>query len=431
MSLPARGEPTRAVVVVAVGGTRGAELADDLRDLGALVSLVVAPDAPAAASVDAARGREAAELLGELARATVLVIDADRRSLTAQLVDTCDRFGVRIVALCAGPAEHRLAGVFGVDARELSIAAADVLAPASGGALAPMTARRGRVITVWGAAGAPGRTTVAIELACELARDGRSIALVDADAHAPSLAMATGLPDEGPGFAAACRQAERGTLTPAELTRIAVPLGPVDVLTGINRPGRWPELTHDRVTAALEQCRGWASDTIVDVAAPLERDEEIVSDLAGPRRNAATLAALASADLIVAVVAADPVGVSRFVRAHADLRSVIGATPVRILVNKTRTSTLGIDARGQVRRALERYVSAGDLWFVPWDAKAADAATLAAQPIAHVAARSQLAGAVRRFVGEAIEPPTPVSAGRRASSSASPRTLIRRRARTA
>ena len=69
---------------------------------------------------------------------------------------------------------------------------------------------RGRVIAVWGAAGAPGRTTTAIELACELARDGRRVALIDADAHAPSIAMATGLADEGPGFAAACRQAERG-----------------------------------------------------------------------------------------------------------------------------------------------------------------------------------------------------------------------------
>ena len=52
-----------------------------------------------------------------------------------------------------------------------------------------------------------------------------------------------------------------------------------------------------------------AVDPVLDERgfSPLERDEEIVSDLDGPRRNAATLAALAAADLVVAVVAADPV----------------------------------------------------------------------------------------------------------------------------
>ncbi|ODT42517.1 MAG: hypothetical protein ABS62_03315 [Microbacterium sp. SCN 70-200] len=421
----------RTRVVVAVGGARGDDLAVELRAAGADVRLVVDADAPASAVIDAVPEVDlpgVIELRGELTRLDVLVTTGDRGALTPQLVSACDRFGVRIVALCEGAAQRRVAEAFGVVACGLDATADELLAPAWNDApAAPAT--RGRVIAVWGAAGAPGRTTMAIELACELARDGRRVALVDADAHAPSLAMATGLADEGPGFAAACRQAERGTLTTAELTRIAVRLGPVDVLTGINRPSRWPELGQARVASALERCRDWADDIVVDVAAPLERDEEIVSDLEGPRRNAATLAALASADLVVAVVAADPVGVSRFVRAHPDLRAVIGATPVRILVNKTRTSTLGLDARGQVRRTLERYAGARDMWFAPWDAKAADAATLAAQPVAHVAGRSPLAAAIRRFVGEAIEPPAPARSAQR--ETARVRRAGVRRARTA
>ena len=391
-------------VVVALGGSHGLELADLLRDAGAVISAVVDRSAPAAAAVDALAGREAAEVLGALARADVLVVDGGRDALTADLVAVCDRFGVRIAALCDSPAARRTAAVFGVTAYENDVAPRDLLAAV--GAPAHVSERpRGRIITVWGAAGAPGRTRMAIELACELARDGRRVGLVDADAHAPSIAMTTGLADEGPGFAAACRQAGRGALTTTELSRIASPLGDIEVLTGINRPARWPELSHERVSAALEQARDWADDVIVDVAASLERDEEIVSDLDGPRRNAATLAALEAADLVVAVVAADPVGVSRFLRAHADLRAVVGARPVRIVVNKTRTATLGMDARGQVRRTFERYASAREVWFVPWDPKAADAATLAARPVAEIAGRSALAGAVRRFVGEAIDPP--------------------------
>ena len=76
-----------------------------------------------------------------------------------------------------------------------------------------------RIIAVWGPGGAPGRSTLAIELAVELARGGRHVGLIDADTHAPSLALALGLADEGPGFAAACRQAELGGLDARELTR--------------------------------------------------------------------------------------------------------------------------------------------------------------------------------------------------------------------
>lgn len=401
-------------VLVAVDGRRAHTLAGELEREGADVRLMVSPDEPAAAVADAMAGPEAAQLLGELSRVDLLVLSAGRSALTAQLVSACDRFGVRIVALCTRDEHRRLAGMFGVAVAPGDADAALLLAtPSTPPEVVP--AARGRVIAVWGPAGAPGRTTVAVELASELARDGRAVALIDADSHAPSLALATGLADEGPGFAAACRQAERGTLTVAELARIAVPLGDVEVLTGVNRPSRWPELSHDRVRAALAVCREWVADAVVDVAAPLERDEEIVSDLDGPRRNAATFAVLAEADVVVAVVAADPTSMSRFVRGYADLRAAVGAVPVHVVVNKTRSGALGVDARGQVRRTLERYLGADGIWFLPWDPKATDAALLAAQPIARVAGRSAFSAALRRFVGEAVEPPVRVRETRHAT----------------
>ncbi|ALJ21263.1 AAA family ATPase [Microbacterium sp. No. 7] len=390
-------------VVVAVPGERGRRLGESLTQADAEVVALVEPR-------DVAGGAHEA-----LAHADLLVIAADRRTLTAELVAACDELGVRIAPLCGRDDDRRRAALFGLSAVDDETDAQDILHPS-----APRVEpdARGRTIVVWGAAGAPGRTTVAIELACDLARDGRRVALVDADSHAPSLALATGLSDEGPGFAAACRRAERGALSRTELTRIASRLGAVDVLTGLNRPSRWPELSASRVGAALAACRAWADAVVVDVASPLERDEEIVSDLDGPRRNAATLAALAAADLVVAVVGCDPVGVSRFVRAYPDLRATIGTTPVRVLANKLRPGVLGIDARAQVRRALERFTGVSDVWFAPWDARAADAAILSAQPIAHAAARSSFATALRRFAGEAIASPAPARRGPAAARSA-------------
>lgn len=372
-----------------------------------------AASAPAAA-VERMPGAEAEVLLRALDEADVLVLEVGRASLTPAVVALCDRAGTRIVPLVADPAGERLAAACGLeaplDARTEPWRIAEALAGRP--SAAPAVERPGvasthpRVIAVWGPAGAPGRTTVATELAMELARGRRHVALVDADTHAPSIALMLGLADEGPGFAAACRQAELGGLDARELARIATPLGRtgVDVLTGINRPSRWPELSDRRVTTALAACRDWADYTVVDVASSLERDEEIVSDLDGPRRNAATIAALGAADLVVAVAAADPLGVARFLRAYAELRATIGATRVAVVANRLRPGALGIDARGQVRRTLDRFGGIEDVWFLPQDPRSADAALLSSQSIAEVAPKSPLTLAVRRFAGDAVVP---------------------------
>lgn len=411
-------------VLLAVAGS--SELVEGLTDLSIDVLASVAPSAPARAVEDALADPASVELLAVLSRSELLVIDAHRDSVTGALVAACDRFGVRIVVRCVRGADRRLAARYGLHSVAHDAPAAVVVDPPPASA-EPSPPSRGRVIVVWGGAGAPGRTTTALALAAELVRDGRRVALVDADSHAPSVALVSGLPDEGPGFAAACRQAERGTLTVDELERISAHQGEVAVLTGINRPGRWPELSAPRVAAALEICRDWVDDVVVDVASSLEQDEEIVSDLDGPRRNAATRAALGAADLVVAVVAADPVGVSRFLRAHAELRAAIGSTPVRVLVNKTRSGVLGIDPRTQVRRTLERYLGIDDVWFAPADHRAVDAALLRAQPVLAAAGRSQLTAAIRRFVGEAIEPPPVAARTRRAARGFDPAPVAGRR----
>ena len=171
---------------------------------------------------------------------------------------------------------------------------------------------RGTVIAVWGPGGAPGRTSLAIAIAAELGAAGVYTALGDADTHGASIAPALGLLDEAPGFAAACRLAGAGALTRDEFERIGqfhrASHGGFWVLTGLGRPSRWPELSSDRVAGAIAAARDWVDVLVLDTAAALEQDEELSSDLAAPRRNAATLEALRAADHVVAVAAADPIG---------------------------------------------------------------------------------------------------------------------------
>ncbi|GAB3600922.1 AAA family ATPase [Microbacterium tumbae] len=374
-------------VVLALDEPLRSALAEELEDEGVSVVQRIAPGS-----------------VPDLGRGDVdaVLVPARRSVVTAEFVAACDRAGIRILAL--GDGESRFLSRYGVTALAEDAAAGQIIdalagTPAADEAVVPSTCR---VIAVWGPHGAPGRTTVAVQLAAELARAGHRTALVDADTVAPAISLLLGLSDEAPGIAAACRRAELGGLDAAELSRIASTVetsgGGIEVLGGVNRPTRWPELSAARLSAALHACREWADRVVVDVSAAFDADEEVTRDLEGPRRHAATTAALRSADEIIAVAAADPLGIARFLRDHAELRGIAAGSPVRIVVNKVRPGPLGIDARGQVRRTLERFAGITDVAFLPHDQRAADAALLHARPIADVTPRSPLAAGIRRLV---------------------------------
>ena len=241
---------------------------------------------------------------------------------------------------------------------------------------APVTpACRGRLVTVWGPTGAPGRTTIAVNLAAELAALGRSALLADADTYGGAVAQVVGLLDEAPGIAAAARAAAQGGLDTETLARLA-PLASqgLRVLSGVSRPDRWPELPAAALDAVWTTARSLAEWTVVDAGFCLERDEILSYDTRAPQRNAATLSALRAADAVVAVGAGDPVGVARLVRALADLAELGLTAPPFVVVNRVRASVTGPDPQRAVAGALARYAGVGDVLVVPDDRMACDAA---------------------------------------------------------
>ncbi len=358
-----------------------------------------------------------------LAGVDALVLLADPRQLDGALLARCDAQRVRVVPLALDEAGVNLAARLGVvPVREATARAVLASVAAVPG---PLSSRRSDVIAVWGPHGAPGRSTLAVALAAERVRSGIEVALIDADSHAPAVAAMLGLAEETPGLAGACRQAGRRSFDEAEYARIRdlVPIekNALAVLSGINRPSRWPELPADRMRAVIDAVARWSDQVFIDTSALIEQDEQIVSDLdGGPRRNAATIAALQRADRIIAVCAADPIGVSRFVRAVTELRELAPATPITVVVNRVRSRAIGLDARGQLRRTLERYAAATEVHFIPDDGSAADRAVLHALPVIVAAPRSALTAAVRRIAalldatGAADAPPRRAQAGRRA-----------------
>lgn len=365
--------------------------------------------------------RDVVESLDVLAP-DVVVVGAGRGTLSAELLAACDERGVRLVGVVANDVERAHAGALGVHelvdadaewAEFESLVAGGVAVPSRIGGGDGASSTEG-VIACWGAAGAPGRTTIAVNVAAELAAAGHRVALVDADPYGGGIAPVLGLLDETPGFAAACRLAGAGALDRAELERIAqrytTPRAAFDVFTGLVGPSRWPELAHERVSGALATMREHYEYLVIDTGFSLERDEEITSDQFAPRRNAATFAALESADRVIAIGLADPVGLSRLLRGLDELGSLVDAERIDVVVNRVRQSALGIDAHAQVRQTLRRFAGITDAVLLPHDGRAADAAILGARTLRDAAGRAPLRSALRAYVLGSIlpEPVAPV-----------------------
>ena len=250
-----------------------------------------------------------------------------------------------------------------------------------------------KVIAVWGPTGAPGRSTVALNLAAELARSTPTL-LVDCDTYGSSVAQSLGLLDEAPGVAAAARAADQGALDLAVLARIAPEVVPgLRVLTGIPRAERWTELRAPSVAHILTVARQLAQFIVIDCGFAIEDDEELSYDTLAPRRNAATLTALESADDLLVVGTADPIGLQRLVRAVQDLASVPSPTP-RVVVNRVRASAVGSRPERRIADALGRFAGMEDVTYLPWDQASLDGAMFAGKSLAEFAPQSELRRAI-------------------------------------
>jgi MinD-like ATPase involved in chromosome partitioning or flagellar assembly len=341
------------------------------------------------------------------------LVAAEPRYLTDRLMAEADAQGIRLVALAESDEGTRFATSLGLQEVVLAAAGWEAVETALRGDTLTTTPvpvdRAGQVIVVWGPAGSPGRTTLAVNIAAELAAAGHSVALADVDTHSGSVAPTLGLLDEAPGFAAACRLAGADSLDLPQLERIGQRYlsahGSFWVLTGIGRPSRWPELSAGRVVGALRECRRWVDFTVVDTGFSLENDEEISSDLHAPRRNAATIASLREADHVIAVGAADPVGLSRFLRAHVDLMETVVTERVTVVMNKVRPGAIGPSPAAQVTNSLERFGGIAAPVMVPHDQVSLDAAILGGKTLYDTAAKSPVRLAIAALVTSRILPP--------------------------
>ncbi len=377
------------LATASTGQARAALLSADLRrlDRDALVQLSAA--GVAVVGLVPPGDEEAERRLRQLGVAQVLPSDASPQDISTAVTE--------LVQAQAG------SGVTSPDYADPRAALLDLAEPPP--AASPAIALgSGEVIAVWGPTGAPGRTTVAVGLATELAAQALPTLLVDGDVYGGVIAQVLGVLDEAPGLAAAARLANNGRLDLPALAGLARTLSPsLRLLSGIGRADRWPELRPASLEVVLELVRSLASITVVDCGFCLEQDEELAYDTAAPRRNGATLTFLERADTVVAVGSADPVGLQRLVRGLGELRELLPGVTPRVVVNRLRATGVPGNAEAEIRAALQRYAGIEDLTVVPSDVSGVDAAVASGRSLAEAApespARRALAGLAADLVG--------------------------------
>ena len=166
-------------------------------------------------------------------RVDAFVLSSQLEHLDTEMVTELRAHGAAVLVVTADVDEQQRLGRLGADrvvflsverisasARAVAAVAREICrtqpsADASATGVEPLSS--GRILSVWGPAGSTGRSTVALSIADELARVGRSCALVDADTVAPSLDRFLGIVDGGGSLDWALRHAAHGDLSRREL----------------------------------------------------------------------------------------------------------------------------------------------------------------------------------------------------------------------
>ena len=240
--------------------------------------------------------------------------------------------------------------------------------------------RLGKIVTVWGTHGAPGRSTIAFNLAALAAQQGQQVCLIDADTYAPSLDALMALEDTGSGLAILCSDADRAQLDEkkagAIMERVPLKNGTFDFLSGITSSSRWPEVRARAFAEVLEWLKHRYDLVICDVAAPVEVDEELTFDSPVPRRNAATLTALACSDRVIALGEADVIGLPRLINLVREVQSrpdlFAPETDVQYWLNRSRREAAGFNPEAKIRDNWACYLSVPLTGVIPYERKVMD-----------------------------------------------------------
>ena len=247
------------------------------------------------------------------------------------------------------------------------------------------------LISCWGPSGSPGKSTIATNLASELALLGQRVLLIDLDTLSPSLAIALGLVDTPAGLSACLRLAEQGRLTREEYERLTVSIqlgrNELRFMPGLNSPARWPEVTLERLLGMLECIRDQVDHVVLDLpnATQFRSSFNHPSTMTTSKslgRDELLVELLKTSSKLVVVSGSDPVSAHRFLFALEYLKEAKPKSNPYVVVNRFRDAALGSGARAELE---DTYLSLGKIRidaFIPDEPLSFDRALLNGLPLA-------------------------------------------------
>jgi MinD-like ATPase involved in chromosome partitioning or flagellar assembly len=219
-----------------------------------------------------------------------------------------------------------------------------------------------QVIAVTSPHGSTGKTTVAINIALELAAEKFRVLIIDADLDGPSIANYFCLSELPEGLVGAIRIASQNRFDQAQLERLSVqvPKSSITVLPGVISE-QYLELTKDSLAAILETAKASFDFVIVDLGSLKPSQEfDLTSEI------------VRVSDQVVVVALADPIGIFRLLRLEQGL---LGLTDnPKLVINRLRNSVIA-QAKTEIKTTLAGLGAIEAAAFLPDDPASVDQAT--------------------------------------------------------
>ena len=219
-----------------------------------------------------------------------------------------------------------------------------------------------KIIAVTSPHGSTGKTTVAINLALELASEKYSVLLIDADLEGPSVANYSCLSELPAGLVGALRIASQNRFDQTQLQRLSIkiPKSSITVLPGVISDQAL-ELTSESIQAILEVAKASFDFVVVDLGSLKPKQEfDLTSEV------------VRISDQVVLVAIADPIGIFRLLRVEQYLLSL--TEQPKLVINRMRNSVIS-QAKSEIKTTLAGLGSIEVAAFLPDDPVHVDQAT--------------------------------------------------------
>jgi Flp pilus assembly CpaE family ATPase len=210
---------------------------------------------------------------------------------------------------------------------------------------------KGLLIAVAGFGGACGRTTAVKELGWQLSKSGAKTCIIDSDTYGPSLDQELGFEPTQNGLLELCRSIERkNSSIQTQFDLLPAVSENLSLVAGLPRISRWTDLRVGTLRELWRKSKDVFDVVVTDIGAVLETDHSLMHETSLPRRHAASLTALESAQVTLICARADSVGIARLVRGYLEFHELFANSEVHVLLWGVVTESESKDVRAAVSR---------------------------------------------------------------------------------